>query len=31
MTCVVAIIGLGMLAFTGWGIYSLGKAMEGYE
>lgn len=27
----VAIIGLVMLAFTTWGIYCLGKAMEGYE
>lgn len=26
----VAIIGLGILAFTAWGIYHLGKAMEGY-
>lgn len=27
----VAIIGLGMLAFIAWGIYCLGRAMEGYE
>lgn len=26
----VAIIGLGMLAYTAYGIYHLGKAMEGY-
>ena len=30
IVCTVAIIGLGMLAYTVCGIYHLGKAMEGY-
>lgn len=30
MTLTVAAIGLAMLAYTSFGLYHLGKAMEGY-
>lgn len=30
MTLALSTIGIGMLAYTAYGIYHLGKAMEGY-
>ena len=30
MTLALSTIGICMLAYTGYGIYHLGKAMEGY-